>query len=124
MSVSGPHLQVCAWCKTDSELQRGIWGVVCNSLIDGSLCVIADEEGVVPEGIPEFFVSIGSNSEGPYLKHLCIEKCLWMGLDIIYECKDKVLGLSAACANENPVAWMNAAEYFIFGRKLFRIYFF
>jgi hypothetical protein len=75
----------------------------------------------MPKITAEFFIDIGSHSEGPHLEYFGIAKGQRMGLDVIDEGPDKILGSATARTNENPVPPPNLSKYFFLRRKLIRI---
>jgi hypothetical protein len=76
----------------------------------------------MPKITAEFFIDVGSHPKGPHLEYFSIAKGQGIGLNVIDEGPDKILGSATTRANEYPVASPNLTEYFLLRRKLLRIF--
>jgi hypothetical protein len=75
----------------------------------------------MPKITAEFFIDIRSHPKGPHLEYFGIAKGQGVGLNVIDEGPDEILGSATTCTHEDPVPSPNLTEYFFLHRKLIRI---
>ena len=90
-------------------------------MIDRIPGVVRNEERVMPEITPEFIIRVGGNAKSPNMNYLCIEECLWMGFDKVYQCANEILRFSATGSDEYSITPMDMAKYCVLRNTLIRI---
>jgi hypothetical protein len=65
----------------------------------------------------EFFIRIGSHSQGPHMQDFRIEESLGVGFDKMDQGSNQILGLAAGCADEDSIPPMDVAEDLLLGDK-------
>ena len=92
--------------------------VVGQPLVHGPARVGPDEEGVVPEVVPQALVGVGSNAERPDVHDLGVAESLRVRPHVVGQSMDEVLRLRARGAEEDPVPAPDVPEDLVYRKEL------